>query len=258
MSDGLLLNRTNVFSGPTGKGGPKQKLIKDIRLLESDVPNIDGNATPYYMGKLYLYDHMECLDVIQRLLFLLRHRGFGFNSFDHLYVNFTPCVPHGKVQNVNRYNIREFSWYEYVDVGCDVSLFNTWTPEAKNTFVLEALKIAALLKASEEYKQLFTDTFEEVLREGERLLLPYKRKENDNYVVEILVRINDELDFLPMLRVTDKSGTVIAEQELRSYGRDEFITQISTITIGKSYVKIAPRKNYDTEYYGLKPIKIVW
>ena len=121
------------------------KRIKDIRLLESDVPNIDGNATPYYMGKLYQYDHMECLEVIQRLLFLLRHRGFGFHTFDHLYVNFTPCVPHGEVRNVNRYNIREFSWYEYVDVGCDVNLFNNGTPEEKNAFVLEAIKNAALL-----------------------------------------------------------------------------------------------------------------
>lgn len=152
------------------------KRIKDIRLLESDVPNIDGNATPYYMGKLYQYDHMECLEVIQRLLFLLRHRGFGFHIFDHLYVNFTPCVPHGEVRNVNRYNIREFSWYEYVDVGCDVNLFNNGTPEEKNAFVLEAIKNAALLKAPEEQKQLFMDAFAEVLREGDRLLLPYKKK----------------------------------------------------------------------------------
>ncbi len=26
----------------------------------------------------------------------------------------------------------------------------------------------------------------------------------------------------------------------------------------KSYVKIAPRKNYYTEYFGLKPIRIEW
>lgn len=234
------------------------KRIKDIRLLESDVPNIDGNATPYYMGKLYQYDHMECLEVIQRLLFLLRHRGFGFHIFDHLYVNFTPCVPHGEVRNVNRYNIREFSWYEYVDVGCDVNLFNNGTPEEKNAFVLEAIKNAALLKAPEEQKQLFMDAFAEVLREGDRLLLPYKKKENNDYTVEVFVRISEELDFLPLIRVTDRSGTIKVERELRSYGRDEFITQISTITIGKSSVRIMPRKNWDTEYYGLKPIKLEW
>ena len=234
------------------------KLIKDIRLFESDVPNIDGNATPYYMGKLYQYGHMACLEVIQRLLFLLRHRGFGFASFDHLYVNFTPCVPHGEVQNVNRYNIREFSWYEYVDVGCDIDLFNGWTKEEKNAFVLTGIKNAALLKAPQEQKQLFSDTFAEVLREGEHLLLPYKKKENDSYTVEIFLRINDEVDFLPLIRVTDKAGNLKAEQELRSYGRDEFISQIGTITMGKSSVRIQPRKNWYADFYGLKPVKLAW
>lgn len=32
------------------------KPIKDIRLFELDVPNIDYNPTPYYIGKLVVYD----------------------------------------------------------------------------------------------------------------------------------------------------------------------------------------------------------
>ena len=171
------------------------KLIADIRLFESGVPNTYGNPTPHYIGKIYQYDHMECLDVIQRLLFLLRHCGFGFDDFDHLYLNFTPCIPHGEVRDVNRYNIREFSWYHYVDIGCDV---------------------------------------------------------------EIFTRIDNEVSFIPSIRVSDENGILKAEQELRHYGRDEFISQIGTITIGKSSVKIAPRKNQYADYYELTPIKIEW
>lgn len=234
------------------------KLIRDIRLFELDVPNVDRNPTPYYIGKIYHYDHMECLDVIQRLLFLLRHRGFCYDGFDHLYLNFTPCVPHGQIRDVNRHNIREFSCFQYVDVGCDVDLFNSWTLAEQTAFILEAAKNASIMKAPKEMRQIFVDTFDEVIEKGATLLLPYKQKENENYLVEIMVRINDELDFLPLIRVTSKEGAVRTEQELRSYGRDEFITQISTITIGKSYVKISPRKNYYTEYFGLKPIKIEW
>lgn len=234
------------------------KLIKDIRLFESDVPNIDGNSTPYYIGKIYQYDHMDCLDVIQRLLFLLRHRGFGFEIFDHLYLNFTPCVPHGAVRDVNRYNIREFAWYHYVDIGCDAALFNSWELETKTAFILDAARKAALMKAPEAQRKIFADTFDEVLQKGESLLLPYKRKENADLIVEILFRINDELDFLPLIRVTGKDGSLKAEQALRSYGRDEFICQISTITIGKRSVRIVPRKNWDTDYFGLKPVKIAW
>lgn len=234
------------------------KLIKDIRLFELDVPNTDYHSTPDCIGKIYHYDHMECLDVIQRLLFLLRHRDFGYDGFDHLYLNFTPIISHGEIRDVNRHNIREFSWFQYVDVGCDVNRFNSWTLSERTAFILEAAKNASIMKTTEEMRQVFADTFDEVMQKGESLLLPYKRKENGDYIVEILVRINAELDFLPLLRVTDKAGAVKAEQELRSYGRDEFITQISTITIGKSYVRIVPRKNYDTEYYGLKPIRIEW
>lgn len=234
------------------------KLIKDIRLLESDVPNVDYNSAPYYIGKIYHYDHMECLDAIQRLLFLLRYRGFCYAGFDHLYLNITPCVPHGEIRDVSRHNIREFSWFQYVDVGCDVELFNSWALPEQTAFILNAIKSASIMKAPEEMRQLFMDTFDDVMQKGKGLLLPYKRKENEDYIVEILVRINEELDFLPLIRVTDKAGVVKAAQELRSFGRDEFITQISAITIGKSYVKISPRKNYDTEYYGLKPIRIEW
>lgn len=234
------------------------KLIKDIRLFELNVPNADGNAYPTYIGTIYEYDQMDCLDVIQRLLFLLRWRGFGFEAFDHLYLNFTPCLPHGTVQDVHRYNIREFSWYEYADAGCDAALFNTWNLEDKTAFVMEAAKNAALIKAPENQRQLFADTFDEVIQKGEDLLLPYRCKENRDYTVEIFIRINRNLDFFPLIRVTDKNGVLKAEQALRCYGRDEFISQIGTTTIGKSSVRILPRKNWYADFYDLNPIKIEW
>lgn len=234
------------------------KLIADIRLFESDMPNTDGNPTPYYIGKIYQYDHRECLDVIQRLLFLLRHRGFGFNGFNHLYLNFTPCIPHAEVRDVNRYNIREFSWYHYVDIGCDEKIFNDLSLEEKNSYILKSAKKAALLKAPTEQKELFESTFYEVIQNGERLLLPYKQQDNQNYVVEIFTRITDEVSFIPLIRVTDKTGVLRAEQELRSYGRDEFICQIGTITLGKASVRIVPRKNSYADYFDLTPIKIEW
>ena len=127
------------------------KLIKDIRLFELDVPNVDGNPAPDYIGKIYFYVHIECLDIIQRLLFLLRYRGFGFDSFDHLYINFTPCIPHDEVRDVNRYNINEFSWFQYADIGCDIKLFNTWSAKEKTAFIIEAIKKAVLIKCTDGY-----------------------------------------------------------------------------------------------------------
>ena len=235
-----------------------RKLIADIRLFESDVPNVDGNSIPCYIGKIYQYDDMDCSAIIQRLLFLFRHRGFGFDGFDHLYLNFTPCVPHGEVHDVNRYNIREFSRYHYVDVGCNAEVFNALSVNEKNSFVMESIKKASLMKAAEEQQKLFSDTFDEVIQSGAFLLLPYKRKGNQFYTVEIFTHITDEVSSIPLIRVTDKSGVLKAERQLRRYGRDEFVSQIGTITIGKSSVRIAPRKNWYADYYDLTPIKIEW
>ena len=234
------------------------KLIADIRLFESDVPNTDGNPIPHYIGKIYQYDHRECLGVIQRLLFLLRHRDFGFDGFDHLYLNFTSCIPHGEVRDVNRYSTEEFSWYHHVDIGCDEKIFNALSLEDKNSYILESSKKAALLKAPTEQKELFESTFYEVIQNGERLLLPYKQKDNQNYVVEVFIRITDEMSFIPFIKVTDKNGVLRGEQELRSYGRDEFICQMGTITIGKASVRIIPRKSSYANNFDLTPIKIEW
>ena len=234
------------------------KLISDIRLFESDVPNIDGNHEPYYIGKIYQYDHIECLDVIQRLLFLLRHRGFVFDGFDHLYLNFTPCIRHGEIMDVNRYNIKEFSWYHYVDIGCDTEIFNSLTLQEKNTFVVTATKKAILMKALKEQRELLEDVFDEVIQSCEFLWLPYKQKSNQNFIVEIFTRITNEVSFIPLIRVTDRSGGLKAEQELRCYGRDEFICQIGTITIGKASVRIVPRKSSYADYFDFTPIKIEW
>ena len=234
------------------------KLISDIRLFETDVPNTDGNPEPHYIGRIYEYDDMSCLDVIQRLLFLLRHRGFGFDGFDHLYLSVTPCIPHGEVRDVNRYNIREFSWYHYVDVGCDTELFCRMTLEEKNGFILDAIKKAAMLKASVEKQPLFSNTFDEVISMGEALLIPYKRKENQNYTVEIFTRIDDEVSFIPLVRVTDAEGIIKAERELAACGRDEFISMFGTVTIGRASVRITPRKNQTAKFYDLNPIKIEW
>ena len=139
-----------------------------------------------------------------------------------------------------------------------MKIFNSFSLEEKNSFILESARKASLLKVSEEQKGFFEAAFAEVIQNGEHLLLHYKQKENQDYIVEIFTRIDNEISFIPLIRVSDKDGVLIAEQYLRHYGRDEFISQIGTITIGKSYVKIAPRKNQYADYYELTPIRIEW
>lgn len=234
------------------------KLIKDIRLLESNEPNENGHGMPYYIGKIYGYDHLECMEIKERVVFYLRSLGLGFGDFDHLYINFTPLIPHGEVRKNFRPNIREFSWFRYVDAGCDPERFNGWELREKTAFVLNTMRTALALMVEDEHRETVTAAFDYVLQQGEKLELPYKHKESEHYTLDVHIRITDDLDYIPVITVKGRDGTAIMRKELPAYARDAVISQFSSFSLGKRTLRITPRKNYETTYYGLKPLKFTW
>ena len=234
------------------------KLIKDIRLMESNEPNENGHGTPYYIRKIYRYDHLECMEIKERVVFYLRSLGMGFADFDHLFINFTPLIPHGEVRKNYRPEIREFSWFRYVDVGCDPELFNSWEMPEKTAFILNTVRGALVLMVEEEHRETVAAAFDYVLEQGEKLELPYKHKESENYTVDVHFRITDDLDYIPVIQIMGKDGTEILRNELPAYARDALISQFSSFFLGKRSLRIMPRKNYESNYYGLKPLKFTW
>lgn len=232
--------------------------IRDIRLFEADWPNEDHRSLPSHIGRIFDYDPMDALDVIDRLLFALRHRGVELDGFDHLYLNFTTLLPHGSMQMAKRTYCREDNWLRWVDVGCDLEAFNSWKFQEKRSFVLSKITEALLFTTKEEHRAPAGDCIREVLTLGDQMRIPYKHKENENYSVDVLVRITDDLDFIPTVRIYTKDGIEILSKELPPYVRDALICQFSSFSIGKSSLRITPRKNYESEYYKLKPVRITW
>lgn len=232
--------------------------IRDIRLFESDWPNEDYFSIPQYIGKLFQYDSMDALDVIDRMLFLLRSRDFGFANFDHLYLNYTSVLPHGQIRRSRRTACREDAWLRWVDIGCDPEVFNDWENDGKRDFILTTMKEAVLLMAEKESRELAADSIREVLEQGATLRIPFKRKQRAEYTVDILVQITDDLDFIPVIVITAEDGSVLCEQELKPYVRDAFICQFSSFSLGKRSLRISPRKNFESEFYELEPVKLIW
>ena len=233
-------------------------LIKDIRLFEADWPNEDYFSIPHYIGRIFRFDGLGVLDMTERLVFLLRSRGFCLDGFDHLYLNYTTMLPDGELRRAKRTSCREDSWLRWVDIGCDAEAFNSWEPEKKTAFVLSTLTEAVVLMSPPEQREMAKECVRLVLEEKERLVIPYKRKENQEYMVDVLVRITDEPDYIPVLRVTQKGGAIVYETELRPYDRNAFICQFSSFSIGKRSLRISPRKNFESEFYELEPIKVSW
>ena len=229
-------------------------LVKDIRFFESNEPNESGFSFPSDIGKLYAFDSTECQEVIHRLLLLLRHKGFSLGEFDHLYLNLTTQLPHGEIVISNRID-RYHKWYRFVDAGCDVQRFNGWETWKKCEFVLASIHRAIGLFTEAESARVVDECFEEVLRRGSELAIPYKEKQHDRYTVRVLVKITDDLDFIPVIRIINGDSPV-REMILPPYSRDPFILQFGSISIGKKSVRFVPRKCYEAEYYELKPLTI--
>ena len=230
-------------------------LIKDIRLFEKREPDVDYTSMPNYMRGLYAFDDMEMQDIIQRLLFLLRHEGFTFGSFDHLYMNYTPSLPHGEVRHNQRSRDYYHPWYRFTDAGCDIELFKAMTLEEQRRFLSEAIRKAVHLHADEENAAIFDCCYEKVMEKGADLEIPYKEKLGEHLRITISTTISDEVDFLPIVRIFDLNSDLLLEERLRSYGRDEFILQFRSITLGKKTVRIQTSKGTAAQYYDIHPLK---
>lgn len=230
-------------------------LIKDIRLFEKLEPDVIGTGLPTYMRGLYGFDDMDMQDIIQRLLFSLRHEGFTLGSFDHLYMNYTPSLPHGEVRLNQRGRDPYFPWYRFTDAGCDIDIFRVMSMEEQRRFLSETIRKAVCLHADEANIAIFDRCYERVMELGADLEIPYKEKTGEHLHLTISTTISDEVDFLPIVRIFDLDGRLLLEHRMRSYGRDEFILQFRTITLGKKTAKIAISKSQDARYYDIKPLK---
>ena len=230
-------------------------LIKDIRLFEKREPDVDGTGMPDHMRSLYGFDGLDMQDIIQRLVFLLRHEGFTFEKFDHLYMNYTPSLPHGEVRYSQRSRDYYHPWYRYADAGCDIGIFKAMTMDEQRRFLAEAIRKAVHIHANEINCGIFDRCYEQVMAHGPDLQIPYLEKSGDHLRLTISTTISDEVDFFPLVRIFDLDGNLLREHRLRSYGRDEFIMQFRTITLGKRSVRINPSKRYEARFYSIGPLK---
>lgn len=230
-------------------------LIKDIRLFEKREPDVDCTGHPTHMRVLYGFDGLDMEDILQRLLFLLRHEGFSFGSFDHLYMNYTPSLPHGEVRHSQRSRDSYHPWYRYTDAGCDIDLFRAMPIVEQRRFLADAIRKAVHLHSDEENCAIFDRCYRKVMELGPALEIPYKEKTGEHLRLTISVIISDEVDFLPIVRIFDLAGELLLQERLRSYGREEFLYQFRTITLGKKTAKIGISKSYGAGHYSIAPLK---
>ena len=205
-------------------------LIQDIRLYPEH-PDFHGE------------DFCVMKDILQRLLFLLRWEGFGFGEFDHLYMNYTPSLPHGEVRLSDRPVDRYHTWLRYVDAGCDPQVFHDAQREERRQFLSATIRDAVRLHADGDHRGIFDRCYDQVMTFGSELEIPYKEKSGEHLSVRIGTTISNDGNFHPIIRIFDGSGQLLRKEDLPACDREKFLGQFGTISLGKRSVRIEPRKS---------------
>ncbi len=108
------------------------RILKDIRYFESDKPNISGQSTPSYFGKIFI-PTKDTIFIGERIARKLNEFKFSFGEYDHIYLNFTTILKENQFQLSER-NIDKT--IKYIDYGLDQIKFNALNDSEKDKFII--------------------------------------------------------------------------------------------------------------------------
>ena len=211
------------------------KIIKDIRLYKSETENTDGNPMPQSLAA------KSVNVVLHRVAMKLREQEFVLGDFDHLYLNFTPCIAKGAFQLSKRTVDRYFPWYRYYDVGVDEEMFDKLDSSECADFILESAKQVLLncFCDNADWEQKITNAFIEA-KKGENMLVRFKVKQGAKYRAVIFLRYLESAEYSPLLCVYKPDGAEILREDLPPTAD---LSSIGEIQISSKRVTVKPRKN---------------
>lgn len=221
------------------------KVIRDIRLFQSQIPNIDGNSLPSAAGSTSLAVKLH------RVVMKLREQGFSLGSFDHLYINFTTCAVPGKMAPAERRIDRQAPWYRFYDVEAGPALFaalDTGVGEGEVLLLTETL--LKTFFASETFgREKIHACFHEALTLNEAMEMKFKEKHSARYHAVLSLRYLDDGTYAPLLRVTDRDGQTVLERTLPPV---RTLERLGELSLSAGMVTVKPRKNAYT--HGMAPV----
>lgn len=210
------------------------KPISDIRLYRSSIPNIDGNSHPSEFAPKQLNI------IVTRIVMKLRENGFSLGEYDHLYINFTTCLPSGEIEPAKRSVDAYHKWYRYYDVGVSDELYQKLESQSNIEFVIEQIKNVLNAYFCTEKNCSVEPCIEEALNKGEDMLMLYKSKQTSKRKADICLQLLDNGMYCPNLFVYDQDGTELLHQKLPC---TLDLMSLCEIQLSSKKVVVKPRKN---------------
>lgn len=216
------------------------KIIGDIRLFKSEIPNIDGGPHPASI------ENKDLNVKVHRIVMKLREQGFSFGEFDHLYLNFTSCPVDSGIAPSSRSIDKYHAWYRYYDIEVSHDQFEKISTAAGEEIVLSLIEtvLKKYFASSEFDEDKIQECVCEAFTQKENMLMKFKEKKSAKSTATVYLRYLDCGMYHPLLIVSGLDGTELLRKDLPQM-RD--LNLIGEITLSSNRVTIKPRKNVFTQ-----------
>ncbi len=224
----------------------KNKIISDIRIFKSTVPNVDYSSLPS--------SHIESTDLLptlKRIVMKLRENGFSLGDFNHLYLNFTTCLKEGEIMPANRSRDYYYTWYRYYDIGVDEAFYAVMDEDENLERIIALVKqtLMQYFVTDAETSALVESCFKAALEQKEQMLMRFKVKETATRRAVVYLRCLASGEFFPLLCVYNTDGKELLRKDLEPCME---LNAFGVIQLSNKKVTIKPRENALS--YDLEPI----
>ena len=221
-----------------------ERILKDIRLYESETENISGQSLPSELGVI-LKPTENSNFIAKRIARKLNELKYSFGEQDHIYINFTTFLNENEIRISSRDIDKRV---RYVDFGISREQFNSLKDKIKDEFVER--KILEILKfISNKYSQKFIEQTKLELSEyGRELKILFKTKETKSYRIDIYYQVAPFNKFSKaIIEYFDKKNeiTYTKDFELKLY--EDIYSLIDTIGVKNKRITLKPKKSFSAE-----------
>ena len=170
--------------------------------------------------------------------------------FDHLYINFTTRLPEGHSRFISDLPVcrGEFDWYRYVDVGVSEETFRSLRYKTGEWYLQTAVDVITThFCHTEDERTAVYRLLDDITAKGSDFETLYKVKETSSFTVQVCTAVEDDMQIIPHVRVTDRDGNVLLDRRMDCMDSERFINQFGTLLVSSKRVAIRPRKNEFTK-----------
>lgn len=228
------------------------RIIKDIRLYESNKQNIAGESIPSELGTI-LIPTSDTNYIAQRIARKLNELKCTYGEFDHVYINLTSLLKENEI-NVSSRNIDKR--IKYIDFGINPEKVNLLSDNEKDNFT-KVLIFKSLEKISNDLNlNLIKQTKKLITEFDTEIKIYFKEKETNSYKIDIHFQIKPKnSSSRAVVKYWDKKNNLKYQGFILLEFYDDIYTLIDSVIVKdnilifnqkKSFIADLSNKRYNT------------